>query len=99
MPTSRHLLLPLILLPFGLAGCASGGDPADQPYVADLPPGEEVICRRYRPVGSHIPTTVCRTRAEMEAAREAAERAVGPLRTMSGSERAMGGDDRMRPPD
>lgn len=81
-----------------LAGCSSTGSRPDEPIVADLAPGEELICRRYRPVGSHIPVEVCRSRAEIEAAREAALRSVGPLRPMSGGERPMSGDDRMRPP-
>ena len=37
---------------------------------------EKLICRRERPTGSHISRRVCRTVAEMEAAREAARRSV-----------------------
>ena len=90
-------LMPLVVA-MAAASCSSAERRPDAPIVADLSPDEEVICRRYRPVGTHIPVQVCRTRAEIEAAREAALRSVGPLRPMSGGERPMGGDDRMRPP-
>ncbi len=67
-----------------LSGCATSE--SDEYIVSDLAPEEEVICKRQRPVGSHIPVRVCRTRAQIEADKEAAMREVGPLRTIGGDE-------------
>jgi predicted kinase len=45
---------------------------------------DEIVCRRQHVVGSHFKKTVCRTRAEIEAEREAAQMALreakGPTR-------------------
>lgn len=43
------------------------------PSVARNDGKSEVVCRRTKQIGSNIPTTVCRTRAEMEAEEYAAE--------------------------
>lgn len=43
------------------------------PAVARNDGKSDVICQRVKKVGSNIPTTVCRTRAEMEADEYAAE--------------------------
>ena len=81
------------------SACSSpGSQPDEQPYVADLSPDEELVCRRYRAVGTHIPVEVCRTRAELEAEREASMRSVGPLRSMGGDSSRMRGDDPMGGP-
>lgn len=37
---------------------------------------DRVVCRRERPVGSHMPRTICRTVAEIEAEREAAQETI-----------------------
>lgn len=81
------------------SACSSAGSQPDtRPYVADLSPDEELVCRHYRAVGSHIPVEVCRTRGELEAEREATMRTVGPLRPMGGNTRPMSGDDPMGVP-
>ena len=40
----------------------------------------EIVCRRQHVVGSHFKKTVCRTRAEIEAERKAAQMALGQAR-------------------
>lgn len=47
---------------------------------------DEVVCRKVRTVGSYVPKRVCRTRAQIEAEREAVLDGVGPLRPMAGDE-------------
>jgi hypothetical protein len=42
------------------------------------------VCRKRRPIGSHIPVTVCKTRGQIDGDREAALNSVGMLRTISG---------------
>ena len=98
LPARGYRLVLLSAFSSALVSCSSSERRPDEPIVADLSPGEEIVCRRQRPVGSHIPVEVCRTRAEIEAAQEAASRAVGPLRTMSGDSRRMGGDDPIASP-
>jgi hypothetical protein len=84
----------LILAGSAVNACSSPDSlPDEQPYVADLSPDEEIVCRRYREVGTHIPVRVCRTRAEIRAAQEEAMRAVGPLRSMGGGGAGVSGDD------
>lgn len=69
-----------------LAARASGETATDDVVAYQALPMDpnEVICKRQRPIGSHIPVRVCRTRAQIEADREAALRNTGPLRTMGG---------------
>lgn len=38
--------------------------------------GDELVCRREKRVGSHMSTTVCYTRAEIEADRKSAQEAM-----------------------
>ena len=74
-----YLLLSAMIVTFGLAGCASNESEPESVAYDNLPPDrDEVICRRQRPVGSHVPVTVCRTRGQMERDREAAMRIYGP---------------------
>ena len=40
----------------------------------------QVVCRRERPVGSRMVKTVCRTRAQIEEERRAAQDAMGPAK-------------------
>ena len=44
-----------------------------QPVAASEPHEDEVICKRIRVTGSHRLQRVCRTRAEIDAAREAGQ--------------------------
>jgi predicted kinase len=44
----------------------------------------KLVCRREVVVGSHFKQTVCRTRAEIEAQRRAAQEALGPDRGLTG---------------
>lgn len=52
------------------------------PSVARNDGKSEVICHRVKKVGSNIPTTVCRTRAQMEAEEQAAEEEIYRLRQL-----------------
>lgn len=69
-----------------LSACSTTDSKEGDYIVSSLSPEEEVICKRQRPVGSHIPVTICRTRAQIQADQEAAMREVGPMRTMGGDE-------------
>ncbi len=81
--------LPVFLLvattSIGIAACATGENSSDNIYENKYEARNELICRRQRTVGSHIPVQICRTRAQIEADREAAMRMVGPLSTESGN--------------
>lgn len=69
---------------FGLAACATGESQGGNEYFAETPPRDEIVCRRERPVGSHVPRQVCRTVRESDENQRRALEAMGPLRTMSG---------------
>lgn len=56
------------------------------PTATNAATRNEVVCKMQREVGSHIPTRICRTRAEMEAAQKAALESFGTLRTIGGDE-------------
>lgn len=79
-----HAMLLLAMTSIGMAACAGNENRSKEEYLAGRPPEDELICRRQRPVGSHVPVHICRTRAQVEADREAALNEVGPLRTMGG---------------
>lgn len=49
--------------------------------------GDRMVCRRQRVIGSNVPRTVCKSEAQLKAEREAAEKALGPLRPMTGYQR------------
>lgn len=65
-----------IVLAAVLSACAINGErppvrrvPTDaevEAYNARVGPGEQIVCRREVPVGSHIPVRVCRLAAQME---------------------------------
>ena len=69
-----------------IVACASGETQSDDQQVNNLPASDEVVCRRERHVGSHVPVMICRTRRQMEEDQREAMDAVGPLRTMGGNE-------------
>ena len=79
-----HAILVVATTSIGIVACATSETGSDAEYFSGQPPKDEIICRRQRTVGSHVPVHICRTRAQVEADREAALRAIGPLRTMSG---------------
>ena len=57
------------------------------PVSTNVPPAEdEIICRKERPTGTYIAKKVCRTRAQLEAEREAGQDTLDSLsrRTLSG---------------
>lgn len=81
-----------------LGACATGDPEAEAERLANAPPKDAIVCRRQRPVGSYIPVNVCRKREDADADREAAQRTMGPLRTMSGDMQRMPGDDPAGPP-
>jgi hypothetical protein len=47
---------------------------------------DEVVCKRQKIAGSHVPQRVCKTRAQLEDEREEALESVGPLAPMAGDE-------------
>jgi hypothetical protein len=91
--------LSLALIATTFSACASSTNPQEPEPVAELEVNEageyvfpeddkanEIVCRRYRTVGSHLPKRVCKTRREMEEEQREALESVGPLRTMGGDE-------------
>lgn len=80
-------IAPAVLLIFFMTGCASNQPDTDQQHsvLADNTPvnnavpveservsdDSEVVCRRVRETGSHIPKKVCKTRAQIERERAA----------------------------
>lgn len=67
-----------------LAGSVFGGDvssPAGAADAAELVDQSEKVCRREKVIGSNIPMTVCRTRAEMDAQADNARRELDRNRT------------------
>ena len=77
--------LALVML-FVIAACSANDIAPDDGLVYNEPVVDpnQVVCKRQRVAGSHIPRRVCLTQAQIENAREAALRATGPLRTMGG---------------
>lgn len=75
-----------------LAACASTSDVGEaeqESMVGQIvdegyDESERMVCRRQRVIGSNVPRTVCKSEAQLKAEREAAEKAVGPLRPMTG---------------
>ena len=67
------------VLPIGLAACSGNDTVGDGTVAYEVPryDPDEVICKRQRPVGSHIPVRVCRTRAQIEREREVLYRTFG----------------------
>ena len=91
MPGTRfHVLFLALSTSIGVAACATSESPpkSDIQAAIDADAGAdsraEVVCRKRRPVGSHIPVTVCKTRGQMDRDREAALNSAGMLRTMTG---------------
>ena len=84
IPINAALAVTALL--FLLVACSANDTVPDDGLVYNEPAMDpnQVICKRQRPAGSHIPRRVCRTRAQIEQDREAALRATGPLRTMGG---------------
>lgn len=80
----------------GIVACASNEQATSAKSIADAPPRDEVLCRRERPLGSHVPVWVCRDARDAELERDDAQRAMGPLRTMSGTVERRPGDDPRR---
>ena len=85
-------VLPLIAIALvGISACASADRAPDilaagDPVVADEKV-DRVVCRRQREVGSHVPVTVCLPESQMEAERGELQKAIGPLRPMTGDTR------------
>jgi len=74
----------IVVLPLGLFACSGNETVTDQTaddetvaYEFPRYDPDEVICKRQRPVGSHVPKMVCRTRRQMELDREAVYRNFG----------------------
>lgn len=63
----------------GASDVAVAADAAAQAKAAKLAAAEspdDVICKRERVTGSHFPQKICRTRAQIEAKREADQKAL-----------------------
>ena len=91
MPGKRiHSLLLALAAFLGVSACASNESPSETDIQAAIDADAaadaraEVVCRKRRPVGSHIPVMVCKTRGQMDRDREAALDSVGMLRTLTG---------------
>lgn len=91
MPAKRiHVLLLALSTSIGVAACATGESTPDSDIQASIDADAatdaraELVCRKRRPIGSHIPVTVCKTRGQIDGDREAALNSVGMLRTISG---------------
>ena len=83
-----YAILLAIAAPVGIVACATSESGQDASYSSVSEARDDVICRRQRTVGSHVPVRVCQTRGQMERDREAALNEVGMLRTMSGDLRS-----------
>jgi hypothetical protein len=79
-----HAILLAATASIGMVACATNESQQDGLYSSAREAGDEVICRKQRPVGSHVPVLVCRTRRQMDRERDAAVDSVGILRTMTG---------------
>lgn len=74
-----------------VAGCAAvpvgealpEGDSAKEPTLAGRYP-DEVVCRKIRPIGSHISERVCMTVAQWERSSEESRKAVEAVQRTSG---------------
>lgn len=75
-----RIMLIVIAVLAGLSACSGNETEPDGTIAYEEPRFDrnEVICKRQRPVGSHVPVRVCKTRAQMEMDREAAYRNYGP---------------------
>ena len=80
------LVVTAVIALSGIVACSANETAPDDGLVYNEPAMDpnQIICKRQRVAGSHIPRRVCRTRAQIEQDREAALRATGPLRTMGG---------------
>lgn len=80
------LVVAAVIALLGIVSCSATDTVAEDGLVYNEPAMDpnQLVCKRQRPVGSHIPRRVCRTRAQIEQDREAALRSTGPLRTMGG---------------
>ncbi|MDX1405455.1 MAG: hypothetical protein R3192_12995 [Woeseiaceae bacterium] len=82
--TRPYLSCIAALLLLAVAACATNESGKGNDVFADTPPKDEIVCRRVRPVGSHVPVEVCRTTAQSEEDQRRALDAIGPLRPMGG---------------
>lgn len=57
-----------------LSGCGAARDQTPVEPVASRGSDDEVVCKSETPVGSHLPQTRCRRRADIEREREATRR-------------------------
>ena len=75
-----------------LAACAAESATPTQTAAATSKPADEMICSREYPIGSNIPITKCRTRAEIDARRATANEEL--RRAQTGGPSAKIGDGR-----
>ena len=92
--SQRGAIAVAVILTGALAACATGteSDEANQESMVGQiietgDDGDRMVCRRQRVIGSNVPRTVCKSEAQLKAEREAAVKAVGPLRPMTGYQR------------
>lgn len=81
-----HAVLVAVVAPLGIIACSANDTEPDETlvYTETVVDRDQLVCKRQKVAGSHIPRRVCRTRGQMERDREEALRATGPLRTMGG---------------
>lgn len=91
MQIQPHIGLAAIALAAVIAACGArptAEDAADELVAGDVIDvdydEDRLVCKRQRVIGSNVPRTVCKTESQIEAERQAAEKAVGPLRPMGG---------------
>jgi hypothetical protein len=82
----RALAASLLACGLSLAAPISAEEPAPAPRAGPAR-GEELVCKRERVVGSHIPRRTCRTRAQVQAERELSKQAMGELEKTGGPNR------------
>ena len=70
----RALIVALVLGACALPASAKDDAPDAAGAQTSTKDKDEMVCRRVRVTGSHFKQRVCRTRGQMEAEREAAQR-------------------------
>jgi len=89
-------ILIVALISTGFAACATNDSEAaaklevneDGEYIFEDNDDyrDEIVCKRRRVSGSHVPLRVCKTRAQMEEEQAEVLESVGPLAPMAGDE-------------
>jgi hypothetical protein len=65
---------------FAAEGGASGAEPSNLPAHTKRQDEAEVVCKRQRVAGSHIPREVCRTRTQLRQEQDSSDRRIQEMR-------------------